>query len=61
MIKINLRKDFKQMEFLERKLAERVEFSVKDAAQALKDDIRSNWSPVAPSSEGNSPLWLRAT
>lgn len=54
-IRIRLNTDFRELERLERELPEEVGASVADAARALVEDIRSSWSPTAPSSPGFPP------
>lgn len=55
MIKVRLSSDLRKLDQLERELPRRVEASVKEAAEALKADIRSSWSSTSPSRPGNPP------
>jgi len=55
---INMRlsiKHTKGFDRVERELPKRVNASLKEAAEALKEDIRTHWSASAPSDYGNPP------
>jgi hypothetical protein len=54
-ITVRIKSDLSGMDRLEARLPGRLESSVREAAEALAADIRSNWSASSPSSPGNPP------
>ncbi len=55
MITMILKKDMRNMDILDKVVPHNANMSTRDAAESLRDDLRSHWSPNSPSTPGESP------
>jgi len=55
MIKINIKKDLRGLDVMEKQIPKRIYNTTKELADQIADIIHKSWSESAPSSPGNPP------